>query len=144
MDTKYSKEDVSWSESDQEQWTIRPIVLDDNGETRSMLHLMSRISMGDMGEDRSLYGQFASTAQRVLSSEKLNPIKAILVPLTYIKSVNNQWIDNPDFGNSLFITFLNEMYMEVAGLEKQVCSFSPECTHAPIHSVYVNSAKHGP
>jgi len=54
-----------------------------------------RISMGDMADDPTLF--------------------------TTIKAVNQKYVDNPDAEDTVpFMTFLNGMYFEVAGLSKQL------------------------
>lgn len=97
----------------------------------------------------------SQSAQKVLSAGKgadgevedtLDPIKAIVIPLSTIKSVTKKFVDNANFAVECilllqteltmalcdendfslfqaaanFMIFLNEMYIETEALEKQV------------------------
>lgn len=93
IDTEYSSSDISRSIEDSKEWSIRPN--GNNAEVSSLVATLSAISMGDMDADANLYAQFAADAQRVLSGETTDPIRAIVVPLASVKAVSNLFVDNP-------------------------------------------------
>ena len=122
QDDQYSSSDIEKSIMNTAAWSIRP-----NSNNMEMIGLaakLSAISMGDVQADAMLqHAQFVEDVQRVLLAEGADPIKAIIIPLASAKSVSNLFTNTPDnpVYTAVFVSFLNDIYMEVRGLKKQVC-----------------------
>jgi len=118
-EAEYEKSDVTRSVDTHQDWSIRPNAGSD--ASKAVVEALTAISMGDMADDPTLFTTLSTNAEEVLASEQLDPIKAIIVPLTTIKAVNNKYVDNPDAEDTVpFMTFLNGLYFEVVGLSKQL------------------------
>jgi len=123
VDVAYEKSDISKSIKDSKDWSIRPNAWGE--DANSLIAALSAISLGDMGDDPSLYETLAQSAQNVLSGEDAvtdpEPIKAILVPLSSVKAVHSQFGANSEHADTVpFVSFMNDIYMSVEGLSKQL------------------------
>ena len=122
VDVAYEKSEISKSIKDSKDWSIRPNAWGE--DANSLIAALSAISLGDMGDDPSLYETLAQSAQNVLSGEAASdpePIKAILVPLSSVKAVHSRFGANSEHADTVpFVSFMNDIYMSVEGLSKQL------------------------
>jgi len=118
----YKKSDIyEKSVSHSEEYSISPNSW--SAEAQSLITPLSLISQGFMDDDPELYTLLAQSAQSLLSSDTA-PIKAIIIPLTSVPAVRDAFGETADSADTVdtvpFMTFLNEMYMAVEGLTKQL------------------------
>ena len=120
-DMGYEKSDISKSLKSSQKWSIRPNAGGD--DVNSLISSLVSISTGGMVEDDTVYDTMVQSAQNILSGEGADPepIKAVLMPLSSVKAVHTLFVDNPEHADTRpFVGHMNEIYMEVVALTKQV------------------------
>jgi len=117
-DVDYDKSDISRSVSHSAEWSIRPNAWGDDAQ--SLIASLTAISQGGMDDNEDLYEELALSAQSLLSQSP-DQIKAIVIPLASVSSVADALTGTADAADTVpFMTYLNEMYMAVKGLSKQL------------------------
>jgi len=113
----YDKNQLSSRTDYTYDYSIRPNAESD--DVTELLSALTQLSQGKMADDDTLYEQFSTSAQSLLSSNQ-DPIKAIVIPLASVSAVNDLFVDNADLEDTVsFFLFLNDLYMIVEGLIKE-------------------------
>jgi len=116
---EYEKSDISRSISDKKSFSIRPNT--DSDDANELINALTDISLGGMADDPTLYETLAQNAQNILSGDFVDPIKAVVIPLSSVSAVSDLFVDNADSEDTApFFSFLNEMYMAVEALSRQL------------------------
>jgi len=118
-DVNYEKSDISKSVDDSKKWSIRPNTW--GSDATSLISSLSSIATGGMADDDTLYESLALSAQSLLSADDAEPIKAIVISLSSVSAVSDLLVNNAESEDTIpFVSFLNELYMAVEGLAKQL------------------------
>ena len=118
-DAKYDKNDISKSVDSSHQFSIRPNINGDDVD--SLLTTLTAISVGGMDDDATQYNKLAQSAQNILSGSQVDPVKAVVIPLSSVSAVAERFPANVQ-GRDLvpFTDFLNDIYMYVVGHKKEL------------------------
>ena len=70
--------------------SIRPNKGDDP-DTKDLISALSRLSQGQSGEDANLHERLQQSAQKVLAGDPLDPLQAVVVPLSSVRAVHEKF-----------------------------------------------------
>ena len=95
MESSYeSNKESKLAESETKtEYLIRPNL--HSGDVTKLIQTLEVLSKGQPTTET--YTDLSTTAQHVLSGTDLDPIKAIVVPLSSIKAVTKKFLANPEF-----------------------------------------------
>ena len=92
VDTSYESSDTSKMSSVTKDTLIRPNVQSD--DVTKLVKALDLLSNGKPTTET--YQTISTSAQRILSGDKQDPIKAVVVPLASINKVTALFVDSPD------------------------------------------------
>jgi len=102
--------DFEWSD------LIRP-----NLDSETVTQLLTDLRSLSQGNAESLdFQSLSANAQSLLSGDRLDPIKAVLVPLDTVGAVHDMFGTQTSEDTASFMKFLNEVFLGVEALEKQL------------------------
>lgn len=118
-DVSFDKTDISRSVNDKKSFSIKPNT--DSEDADDLITALIAISTGGLDDDSTLYDTLAQKAQNILSGDQVDPLKAIVIPLSSVSAVNDRFeatIGSLDTAN--FFSFLNDVFMAVEALSQQL------------------------
>lgn len=121
IDMTHNKSAIQKAIDSKTEWSIRPNTLE-NADTDELITAMTSLAMGGMKDDDTLYATLSQKAKSVLAGESLDPITAVVVPVSSLMTVHDHFknVDDPLQDTAGFYEFLNEVYIEELSLSKQL------------------------
>ena len=113
MESSYkSNEESKRAESEtKSDYEVRP-----NVQSEDVTKLIRSLEVLSKGLPTSeTYEDLSTTAQRVLSGTDLDPIKAIVVPLSSIKAVTKKFLANPEFEVDCVLLLMHAVWVTWCG-----------------------------